>query len=110
MLDAGSYKLKPGVLELIAGIALSGIEGVCGTGIRSDHAEDIKKRKHITKGIKAEVNDGKVVLNLEVFMDYGRDFQELARNIQRKGKDAIEAMTDWPVEAVNVNVVGVNAL
>ncbi|OFW70602.1 MAG: hypothetical protein A2V52_07420 [Actinobacteria bacterium RBG_19FT_COMBO_54_7] len=110
MLDAGSYKLKSGVLELIAGIALSCVDGVSGTGIRGDHPEDAKRRKHITKGIKAELNEGTVLVNLDVNMDYGRDFREVGRNVQREAKDAIEAMTDWPVEAVNVNVVGVNAL
>jgi uncharacterized alkaline shock family protein YloU len=110
MIDAGSFKLRSGVLELIAGIALSGIEGVSGMGIRSEHPDDVKKRKHIAKGIKAELNDSSVQFNLDVNMDYGRDFLELGKTIQGEIMNAIETMTDWSVEAVNVNVVGVNAL
>jgi uncharacterized alkaline shock family protein YloU len=110
MFDSGSYKLKAGLLELIAGIALSRIDGAAGTGIRADHPEDARKKKHIAKGIKTEVSDSKVVLHLDVNMDYGRDFQEVGRIIQAETKDAIEAMTGWTVQAVNVNVVGVNAL
>lgn len=110
MPEAWTFKMRPGIVELIAGIALSLVDGASGIGLRSDHPEDARKRKHITKGIKAEVNEGKVVLDLEVNMDYGKDFNELGKTIQREAKEAVEAMTDWVVEAVNIDVVGVNAL
>ncbi|MFW6113743.1 MAG: Asp23/Gls24 family envelope stress response protein [Actinomycetota bacterium] len=109
MLDAGTFKIRQGVLELIAGIALSRVSGASGTGFRSDHPEDLRKRKYLTKGVKAELEDEKVRLELEVNLDYGKDFQELGRQIQRQVKEAVEAMTGWRVEAVDVDVVGVNA-
>jgi uncharacterized alkaline shock family protein YloU len=110
MLDAGNFKLRQGVLELIAGIALNNVEGASGTGIRLEHPEDARKRKHLAKGIKAELADSRLLFNLEVNMDYGRDFQEIGKAIQQEIKSSVEAMTDWPVEAVNINVVGVNEL
>ena len=110
MLDAGTFKMRPGILELIAGIALSEVEGASGTGVRSDHPENLKRRKNLSRGIKADVDEGRVVLELDVNLDYGKDFHEVARLIQQEVKRAIEAMTGWSVDAVNVNVVGVNAL
>ena len=110
MLDAGTFKMRPGILELIAGIALSGVEGASGTGVRLDHPEDLKKRKNLSKGIKAEADEGKVTFDVEVDLEYGKDFIELARSIQGSVKEMVEAMTGWDVVTVNVNVVGVNAL
>jgi uncharacterized alkaline shock family protein YloU len=110
MLDAGTFKMRPGILELIAGIALSEVEGASGTGVRSDHPENLKRRKNLSRGIKADVDEGRVVLELDVNLDYGKDFHEVAGVIQRGVTGAVEAMTGWSVDAVNVNVVGVNAL
>ncbi len=109
MLDAGSFKLRTGLLEVIAGIALSGVEGAWGMGVRCDHPDDLKKRKNLAKGIRVEVEEGKVTVDLDVNMDYGRDFQDTARRVQEGVREAIEGMTGWEVEAVNVNVVGVSA-
>jgi uncharacterized alkaline shock family protein YloU len=110
MLDAGSYKMRPGIPELIAGIALAGIDGATGTGMRVEHPEDFKKRKNLSKGIKAELDEGKIAFDLDVNMEYGKDFIELAGEIQRSLSEIVAVMTGWDVVAVNVNVVGVNAL
>lgn len=108
MLDAGEYKLRSGVLELMAGIALSSVEGVSGVGVRGDNPEDRKKRKNLTRGIKALAGEGVVTLEMDVHMDYGKDFHAVGRQLQHRVKKAVESMTGWRVEAVNVNVVGVN--
>jgi uncharacterized alkaline shock family protein YloU len=110
MVDAGDYKMRPGILELIAGISLSRIEGTSGVGIRSDHPEDAKKRKSLSKGIKSDLEEGRVSFEMEVQIDYGKDGYEVGRLIQKKVKAAVEGMTGWTVDAVDVNIVGVNAL
>ncbi|MBN2027779.1 MAG: Asp23/Gls24 family envelope stress response protein [Actinobacteria bacterium] len=110
MLDAGSYKMRQGIPELIAGIALAGIEGVSGIGIRIEHPEDARKRKNLSRGIKAEVDQGKIALEIDVNMEYGKEFMQLAMEIQGSLKEMVAAMTGWDVVEVNVNVVGVNAL
>lgn len=110
MQDAGCFKMRAGVLELIAGIALNGVEGASGIGIRFDHPEDRGRRKALSKGVRAEAEGEKVLFELEVNMEYGRDFRAVGRRIQEEVRDAVESMTGWQVEAVNVDVVGVNAL
>ncbi|RJP30355.1 MAG: Asp23/Gls24 family envelope stress response protein [Actinobacteria bacterium] len=109
MLDTGVFKMRTEILELIAGIALSRIEGATGTGMRADHPDDLKKRKSLTKGIRVEEDEGSVVFDLDVSMEYGKDFVALAMEIQGAVAEKISTMTGWGVEAVNVNVVGVNA-
>jgi len=110
MLDAGGFKMRQGILELIAGIALAEVEGASGVAVRPDNPDDLRKRKNLTRGIKAEVEEGEVVLSVEVHMDYGRDFHRVGRAVQEKVKEAVESMTGWPVKEVNVDVVGVNAV
>jgi uncharacterized alkaline shock family protein YloU len=110
MFDAGDFKIRAGIPELIAGIALSGVEGAWGTGIRHDHPEDRKRRKSLSKGIKVEVEEGNVVFDVDVNMEYGKDFIAVARTIQAVVSAAVSSMIGWDVAAVNVNVVGVNAL
>jgi uncharacterized alkaline shock family protein YloU len=110
MLDAGDYRLRQGMLELMAGIALSRVDGASGVAMRGEVADEGKKRKNLAKGIKAEANEGAVTFEVEVHMDYGRDFHEVGREVQRAVKEAVESMTGWRVEAVDVNVTGVNAV
>lgn len=108
--DKQDFRLRSGVLELIAGIALYGVEGACGIAMRADHPEDLKKRKNLSKGIKTETDQRKAAVDIDVNMEFGRDFVTLAHEVQRAVAGMIEAMTGWEVVAVNVNVVGVNAL
>jgi len=110
VLDAGDYKLRQGVLELIAGIAVNSVDGASGVAVRPDHPEDRKRRKHLAKGIKAEVEGRSVAFDVEVHVEYGRDFNRVARELQREVARAVSDMTGWEVREVNVNVVGVNAL
>jgi uncharacterized alkaline shock family protein YloU len=110
MLDVGIFRMRPGVLELIAGIALCRVEGASNIGGRSDRREDARKRKNLSKGIKAEVEKENIILDLDVSIDFGKNFNDVSKEIQREVKKAVESMTGWTVEAVNVDVVGVNAL
>lgn len=109
MLDADGFKLRAGLLEIMAGVAVSRVEGAWGMGVRPDHAEDLRKRKNLAKGIKAEVNESRVTVELDLVIDYGKDFQQVSRRVQSEVKETIEGMTGWTVEAVDVHVAGVNA-
>ena len=110
MLEVGDFKLRQGVLELIAGIAVNSVEGVSGVAVRPDHHEDRRKRRHLAKGVRAEVEGGAATLSVEVCMEYGRDFNHVARELQREVARAVSGMTGLEVREVDVAVVGVNAL
>lgn len=110
MLDAGDYKLRQGMLELMAGIALSQVDGASGVAMRVEGMDEGKRRKNLAKGIKAEASEGTVTFEVEVNMDYGKDFHLLGMRVQKAVKEAVESMTGWRVEAVDVLVTGVNAV
>jgi uncharacterized alkaline shock family protein YloU len=109
MLETETFKMRAGIMELIAGMALAGAEGVSGIGMRTDHPEDKRKRKNLGKGIKAEVEGLKAAIDVDVNMEFGKDFIALAGDVQERITRAVEDMTGCEVVAVNVNVVGVNA-
>ncbi len=104
------FKLRPGMLELVAGMAVSGVEGVWGSGARPEHPDDARKKRNLAKGVKAEAEGARAVIEVDVVMEYGRDFIALARETQGAVARAVETMTGWDVAAVDVNVVGVSAL
>ncbi len=104
------FKLRPGVLELIAGIALLELEGGNGIGLRPDHFEDRLKKKNLVKGIKAITTDNEVSLHIELNVDYGQNIKKVAGDAQRLVKEAVESMTGYRVDQVNVHMVGVNPL
>lgn len=107
--DCGEYRIRHGVLELIAGLALLKVDGVKGAGLRAGQGDERPKRKNITRGIKAHVEEGNITLFLQVYADFEAEFLSVAETVQQKVKEAVEGMTGLPVVAVDVEVVGVNA-
>ncbi len=107
--DCGTFRLRHGVLELIAGLALLEVEGVRGVGMRSGYGGERPKRKNLSKGIKAQVEEGRITFTLQIYADYDSEFLPVARVVQERIKEVAERMTGMMVTAVDVEVVGVNA-
>ncbi|MGF7185819.1 putative alkaline shock family protein YloU [Desulfitispora alkaliphila] len=106
--EMGSVKIADEVVEIIAGLAATEIEGVAGMsgGIAGGIAE-LLGRKNLSKGVKVEVGSKEAAVDLYIVMDYGVSIPEISRLIQEKVKDAIETMTGLIVVEVNVHVQGV---
>lgn len=98
-----NIKISKDVLLSIAAKAISSIEGVelsnTGGGIA-----DIINRKNISKGIKVEIKDSDVTIDLFISVKYGYKVNEVGYDIQKKVKDSIEMMTDLNVKEVNVHI------
>lgn len=98
-----NIKISKDVLLSIAAKAISSIEGVeisnTGGGIA-----DIINRKNISKGIKVEIKDSDVTIDLFISVKYGYKVNEVGYDIQNKVKDSIEQMTDLNVKEINVHI------
>jgi uncharacterized alkaline shock family protein YloU len=98
-----NIKISKDVLLSITAKAISSIEGVellnTGGGIT-----DIISRKNTSKGIKIEVKDNDVIIDLFISLRYGDKLNEVGYDIQKKVKDSIEMMTDLNVKEVNVHI------
>ena len=110
----GNVCFAPDVLATIAGLAITEVEGIANTVHFSGLlAEKLTRRttnniKNITRGVKVEVKDGKVCVNITVVVEYGYSVPEVSKNIQENVKKTIETMTGMEVESVDVHVSGLS--
>ncbi|MCH5185349.1 MAG: Asp23/Gls24 family envelope stress response protein [Oscillospiraceae bacterium] len=106
----GNIKIAVDVVTTIAGIATTEIDGVAsmyGT-IAGGIAEILGAKKNPGKGVKVEMKEDTVVVDLYVVVEYGIRIPELAWEIQENVKESIETMTGLGVEKVNIHVEGVS--
>ena len=65
-------------------------------------------RKNQGKGVKVEITEKSVLLDLYIVVDYGVRIPELAWEIQENVKNNVETMTGMNVEKVNIHIEGVS--
>ncbi|AFM42240.1 hypothetical protein Desaci_3345 [Desulfosporosinus acidiphilus SJ4] len=106
----GSIRIADEVVEVIAGLAASEVEGVVGMsgGFVGDLAQMLGRNKNLSKGVKVEVGEHEVAVDLFIVVEYGVSIPEVAYKVQEAVKEAIESMTGLAVVEANVHVQGVN--
>lgn len=107
---SGSVKISDEVISTIAAIATEEIKGVA--GMYGSFAEGIAERfgakKNFAKGIKVEVSDNSVILDLDIIIEYGAKIPDVSWEVQQNVKNNIETMTGLSVEKINIHVEGVS--
>lgn len=102
-------KIAAEVIATIAGISASEIEGVSSmSGGIADGIASILGKKNMGKGVKVDLNEKDVTIDLSIIVQYGCKIHNVARNVQESVKAAILDMTDLNVLEVNINVLGVS--
>ncbi|MCX7715229.1 MAG: Asp23/Gls24 family envelope stress response protein [Clostridia bacterium] len=106
----GNIKIAVDVVSTIAGIATSEIEGVASMygSIAGGIAEMLGAKKNPGKGVKVEMKEESVIIDLYIIVDYGIRIPELAWEIQENVKSSVETMTGLEVEKVNIHIEGVS--
>ena len=103
-------KIADDVVSIIAGKAVSEISGVAGMagGFAGGISEVFSGKKNLSKGIKVDVGEKEVKIDVNIIVEYGARIPDVAFDIQNRVKTAVEGMTGLKVVAVNVHVQGVN--
>ncbi|HEX7058209.1 MAG TPA: Asp23/Gls24 family envelope stress response protein [Bacilli bacterium] len=103
--ELGNIQIAPEVIEIIAGLATMEIKGVAGMsgGIAGGFAEWLG-RKNLGKGVKVEVGEKEVAVDVSIIVEFGTPIPTIAGEIQKNVKQAIAAMTGLEVVEVNVHV------
>ena len=103
-------KISDDVVAVIAGVAVSEVPGVSGMagGFAGGISEVFSGKKNLAKGIKADIDEGKAKIDVNIIVEYGSRIPDVAFEIQNRVKKAVESMTGLKVEEVNVHVQGVN--
>lgn len=105
-----TVKISPDVVATIAGVAtteINGVAGMCNT-FAGGLAEKLGAKKSPTKGIKVEIKEKSVVIDLYIIVEFGIRIPELAWEIQESVKNSVETMTGLLVEKVNVHIDGIS--
>jgi uncharacterized alkaline shock family protein YloU len=103
--EMGSIQIAPEVIEVIAGLATIEITGVAGmSGGFAGGIAELLGRKNLSKGVKVEVGQRQAAVDVSIIIDYGFKIPEVANEIQRNVKHAIESMTGLDVIEVNVHI------
>ncbi|ANU51529.1 Asp23/Gls24 family envelope stress response protein [Limosilactobacillus reuteri] len=104
----GTIQISPRVLEIIAGIAASEIDGVSKMyGSFANSVSELLGRSDRRRGVKLSSNDEKLSLDVDVYVEYGVSVPKVAAMIQDKVKQQITLMTDLKVKEVNVHIKGI---
>jgi len=102
-------KISEEVIATIAGIAASENENLASlSGGFVDGIAGMLGRKTPGKGIKVEIKENIVAIDLSVVMQYGCKIHEVAHDMQARVRDAVESMTGMEVNSINVNILGVS--
>lgn len=104
----GEVKIADEVVVVIAGIAATEVEGV--ESMAGNVTNDLMGRlsgNKMSKGIKVEVNEDKVSVDLSINVSYNYNIPEISVKVQERVKTAIENMTGLTVLEVNIKIASV---
>lgn len=104
----GKVSIADDVVASIAGIAAIEVKGVSKlTGNISKELVAKLGKKNLAKGVKVDIIEGTVDVDLSLELEYGNSIKDVSENVQIKVKQAIESMTGLAVGSVNVVVSGI---
>lgn len=106
--EFGTVKIANDVVAMIAGLAATEVEGVSAMvgNITNEIMGKVGMKKQ-TKGVKIDILDGNVSVELSVTLEYGYNIATTCKKVQEKVKSAIETMTGFAVSDVNIRIVGI---
>lgn len=107
-LDLGKVEISPEVIEVIAGIAATEVEGVA--AMRGSFATGVAERlgkRNPGKGVKVDLNEEGISIDVYVIMNYGVSIPEIGQKIQDNICQTLRTMTSLEVQAANVHIVGI---
>ncbi|MBQ6834864.1 MAG: Asp23/Gls24 family envelope stress response protein [Lachnospiraceae bacterium] len=105
----GEVQIADEVVAIIAGLAATEVEGVDSlAGNMSNELVGKLGMKNLSKGVKVEVTEEHVSVNMSLNLKYGYSIPKVCEKVQDKVKNAIENMTGLNVLDVNIKIAGIN--
>ena len=104
----GEVQIADEVVTIIAGLAATEVKGVASmAGNITNELVSKLGMKNLSKGVKVEILDGVVTVDLTLNIEYGMNILETSKKVQEKVKAAIENMTGLEVADVNIHIASV---
>lgn len=98
---------KKNVVISIVSLATQEINGIASISRNSVSAIKSALSKNINRGIIVDFEDNQVFIDVFVNVKFGYSVKDVAFRVQENIKSSVESMTEFKVNSVNVNVVGV---
>lgn len=105
----GTVKIADDVVAMIAALAATEVDGV--VAMNGNVAKELLSKvgvKGLAKGVKVDISNQKVKVELAVIMEYGFNIPTTCQSVQNKVKNAIENMTGLEVTDVNIRIAGIS--
>ena len=104
--ENGNIKISPEVIVRISAISAREVEGVAGLGVSGGIADLIGKVIP-EKGIKVDMKEDSVDIEVHITVKFGVKINEVAYNVQKAIANSIEAYAGFENVTVNVFVDGI---
>ena len=104
----GEVQIADDVVAMIASLAATEVDGVYPVGNVTDDLMSKVGMKKMTKGVRVDLQQNSVNVDLAITMDYGYNIPGTCQKVQNKVKAAIENMTGLVCNNVNIRIAGVN--
>ena len=106
--DLGYVELADEVIAIVASLAALDVPGVVSmsTGFREGISNFLGK-KSLAKGVRVKVTGRSCRFAVYVPVKYGGVIPEVAMKLQKKVKSAVDEMTEYTAEFVDVHIEGV---
>ncbi len=106
--EYGDIRVATEVIAIVATLATQEVPGVLRmSGRRIDGINELLGKESAYKGVRLSFDGKSVTANIYVIIEYGSCIPEVALAIQEKVKEAIENMTGYEVQFIDVHVQGV---
>lgn len=104
----GNVKISEDVVSTIAGLAASEVQGVASMSAGlTGGIYDLIGKKNPSKGVKIEMKEEEVFLDLYLVVEYGAKIPDVALEVQQAVKNSVETMTGLTASKVDIHIQGV---
>lgn len=107
--ELGTIRISDEAIGVIAALAALEVHGVgaMAHGTVDGIAELLGVKPPHGRGVKVEVSEDEVFIELNVVVEFGVDIPSVCQKVQDRVQEAVEDMTGLTVARVNVSVQGV---
>ncbi|MDD9149300.1 Asp23/Gls24 family envelope stress response protein [Sporolactobacillus sp. CQH2019] len=104
----GKIEISPEVIEVIAGLAAVEVVGV--SDMHGNFAAGVVEKlggKSFRKGVKVDLTDEGIVIDVQLTMNYGVSIPEVAEKVQKNIAQTLKRMTALDIHEIKIHVVGI---
>ena len=105
--ELGNIHISEEVLGVITAAAALEVAGVSSLASGSKDIGDLLGKKNVARGVRVQVAEDRVRVELTILVKYGYTIMDVARAVQDAVATNIESMSGLKVQAVDINVGGV---